>query len=147
MLLEVQGCQNQNDNKMKMEINGHIDIIFISAYIWQCQRLIASISNMVSKFRAVIFQFLVLERRLHRRSNQMEPGSSNMTSPDDVAGSDSATLFDSFEEMDLHPLECHQIQKSKRSRDGENTRVRSKDLTVNHAGTMTLVILCIYLVF
>ncbi|KAM8744476.1 uncharacterized protein kiaa1958 isoform 1-T3 [Acanthopagrus schlegelii] len=68
------------------------------------------------------------ERRLHRRSNQMEPGSSNMTSPDDVAGSDSATLFDSFEEMDLHPLECHRIQKSKRSRDGENTRVRMKNV-------------------
>ncbi|XP_073334483.1 uncharacterized protein [Pagrus major] len=68
------------------------------------------------------------ERRLHRRTNQMEPGSSHMTSPDDVAGSDSPTLFDSFEEMDLHPLECHRILKSKRSRDGENTRVRMKNV-------------------
>lgn len=101
---------------------------------------------MVSRFGVVIFLFLVLERRSHRRSNQMEPGSSHMTSPDDVARSDSATLFDSFEEMDLHPLECHRILKSKRSRDGENTRVRSKDLTVNHTVTLTLVILCVYLV-
>lgn len=51
-----------------------------------------------------------------------------MTSPDDVAGFDSPTMFDSFEEIELHPLEHHRTPKSKRSRDGENTRVRSKDL-------------------
>lgn len=49
-----------------------------------------------------------------------------MTSSDDVVGFDSPTLFDSFEEMELHPLERHRTLKSKRSRDGENTRVRSK---------------------
>lgn len=50
-----------------------------------------------------------------------------MTSPDDAAGLDSPTMFDSFEEIELHPLEHHRAPKSKRSRDGENTRVRSED--------------------
>ncbi|XP_070845781.1 coiled-coil domain-containing protein 106 [Chaetodon trifascialis] len=68
------------------------------------------------------------EKRRTHCSNQMEPGSSHMTSTDDVAGFDSSTLFDSFEEMELHPLERHRILKSKRSRDGENTRVRMKNV-------------------
>lgn len=52
-----------------------------------------------------------------------------MTSPDDVEEFDSPPLFDSFEEMELHPVERHRTLKTKRSRDGENTRVRSKDMT------------------
>lgn len=50
-----------------------------------------------------------------------------MASSDDAAGFDLPMLFDSFEEVELHPLERHRTPKSKRSRDGENTRVRSKD--------------------
>lgn len=53
-----------------------------------------------------------------------------MTSSDDAAGFDSSTLFDSFEEMELHPLEQHRTLRSKRSREGENTRVRSEDRTL-----------------
>ncbi|XP_040014177.1 uncharacterized protein LOC120806794 [Xiphias gladius] len=68
------------------------------------------------------------EKRWPRYSNQMDPGSSHMTSSDDVAGFDSPTLFDSFEEMELHPLEHHRTLKSKRSREGENTRVRMKNV-------------------
>lgn len=60
-----------------------------------------------------------------------------MTSSDDVVGFDSPTLFDSFEEMELHPLERHRTLKSKRSRDGENTRVRSKGMT--QQGRLTLI--------
>ncbi|KAI3361970.1 hypothetical protein L3Q82_012321, partial [Scortum barcoo] len=68
------------------------------------------------------------EKKWPRCPNQVEPGSSHMTSSDDVAGFESPTLFDSFEEMDLHPLERHRTLKSKRSRDGENTRVRMKNV-------------------
>nr|XP_046230647.1 uncharacterized protein LOC124051379 [Scatophagus argus] len=68
------------------------------------------------------------EMRLRRCPNQVEPGCSHMTSPDDVAGLESPTVFDSFEEMELHPLEHHRPLKSKRSRDGENTRVRMKNV-------------------
>ncbi|GAA6224642.1 uncharacterized protein KIAA1958 homolog isoform X1 [Lates japonicus] len=68
------------------------------------------------------------EKRWPRCSNQMDPGSSHMTSSDDVAGFDSPTLFDSFEEMELHPLEHHRHQKIKRTREGENTRVRMKNV-------------------
>ncbi|XP_051269104.1 uncharacterized protein LOC127370780 isoform X1 [Dicentrarchus labrax] len=77
------------------------------------------------------------EKKWPRCSNQMEAGSSHMTSPDDVAGSDSQTLFDSFEEMELHPLKLHRIPKSKRSRDGENTRVRMKNVVGVIARYMT----------
>ncbi|KAG7216602.1 hypothetical protein INR49_023311, partial [Caranx melampygus] len=68
------------------------------------------------------------EKRWPRCSNQTDPGSSHMTSSDDVAGFDSSTLFDSFEEMELHPLEHHRTLRSKRSREGENTRVRMKNV-------------------
>ncbi|XP_029301144.1 uncharacterized protein kiaa1958 isoform X2 [Cottoperca gobio] len=68
------------------------------------------------------------EKRWPCRSNQMEPGSSLMPSSGDVAGVDSPTLFDSFEEMELHPLDRQRTLKSKRSRDGENTRVRMKNV-------------------
>ncbi|XP_071322731.1 uncharacterized protein [Trachinotus anak] len=62
------------------------------------------------------------------RSNQTDPGSSHMTSSDDVGGFDSPSLFDSFEDMELHPLEHHRTLRSKRSREGENTRVRMKNV-------------------
>ncbi|XP_006795633.1 uncharacterized protein LOC102800181 isoform X2 [Neolamprologus brichardi] len=68
------------------------------------------------------------EKRWPRCSTQMEPGSSHMASSDDAAGFDLPTLFDSFEEVELHPLERHRTPKSKRSRDGENTRVRMKNV-------------------
>ncbi|XP_069560387.1 uncharacterized protein [Brachyistius frenatus] len=68
------------------------------------------------------------EKRWPRSSNQVEPGSSHMTSSEHVAGFDSPTLFVSFEEMELPPLEPHRTLKSKRSRDGENTRVRMKNV-------------------
>ncbi|XP_053196244.1 uncharacterized protein LOC128380452 isoform X2 [Scomber japonicus] len=68
------------------------------------------------------------EKRLPRCSNQMEPGSSHMTSSDDVTGFDTSTLFDSFDETDFHPVERHRTLKSKGSRDGENTRVRMKNV-------------------
>ncbi|KAM7369197.1 hypothetical protein PAMP_013489 [Pampus punctatissimus] len=67
------------------------------------------------------------EKMWPRCSNQMEPGSSHMTSSDDVTGYDSPTQFDFFDEIELHPLE-HQILKNKRSRDGKNTRVRMKNV-------------------
>ncbi len=59
--------------------------------------------------------FVILEIRGSAYSNQMEPGSSHMTPPDDGAGSDWPTLFDSFEEIELHHLERHRALKSKRS--------------------------------
>ncbi|KAK9532762.1 hypothetical protein VZT92_010131 [Zoarces viviparus] len=68
------------------------------------------------------------EKRWPCSSNPMEPGSSHMPSPDDVAGADSPTLFDSFEEVELYPLDRHRTLKSKRSRDGENPRVRMKNV-------------------
>ncbi|XP_035463620.2 coiled-coil domain-containing protein 106 isoform X2 [Scophthalmus maximus] len=68
------------------------------------------------------------EKSWPRCSNQMDPGSSHMTSSEDVVGFDSPTLFDSLDEMELHPLEHHRTLKSKRSREGENTRVRMKNV-------------------
>ncbi|XP_031601638.1 uncharacterized protein LOC116324978 [Oreochromis aureus] len=68
------------------------------------------------------------EKRWPRCSTQVEPESSHMASSDDVCRFDSPTLFDSFEEVELQPLERHRTPKSKRSRDGENTRVRMKNV-------------------
>lgn len=47
---------------------------------------------------------------------------------DEGAAFESPALFDSFEEVELLPTERQRTIKiaSKRSRDGENTRVRSK---------------------
>lgn len=61
----------------------------------------------------------------------MEAGSSHQMigSPvDEGASLESPALFDSFEEVELLPLERQRAIKisAKRSRDGENTRVRSK---------------------
>ncbi|KAM4634435.1 uncharacterized protein kiaa1958 [Polymixia lowei] len=77
------------------------------------------------------------EKRRPHSSNQMEPGSSQMSFPDDAAAFDSPALFDSFEEVELHPLERHMSLKSKRSRDGENTRVRMKNVVGVIARYMT----------
>ncbi|XP_056136360.1 uncharacterized protein LOC130112867 isoform X2 [Lampris incognitus] len=67
------------------------------------------------------------EKNRPHSSSQMEPGSTHKTS-DDVTPFDSPALFDSFEEVELHPLEPRRALKSKRSRDGENTRVRMKNV-------------------
>lgn len=60
-----------------------------------------------------------------------------MSCSDDVVGDDSPIIFDSCEEMELHPLD-HRTHKNKWSRDGETTRVRSKDMT--RQGVITTVI-------
>ncbi|XP_065146418.1 uncharacterized protein [Paramisgurnus dabryanus] len=72
------------------------------------------------------------KRRTHS-SSQMEAGSSHQMigSPvDEGASLESPALFDSFEEVDLLPSERQRNIKisSKRSRDGENTRVRMKNV-------------------
>lgn len=69
------------------------------------------------------------KRRVHP-SNQMEAGSSHQliaSFPDEGAPFESPALFDSFEEVEVHPLDRPRTIKisSKRNRDGENTRVRS----------------------
>ncbi|XP_078128042.1 uncharacterized protein kiaa1958 isoform X2 [Sander vitreus] len=61
-------------------------------------------------------------------SNPMEPGSSHMHSSDEAAGFDSSTIFDSFEEKELSLRDRRRTLKSKRSRDGENPRVRMKNV-------------------
>lgn len=60
----------------------------------------------------------------------MEAGSSHQligSFPDEGAPFESPALFDSFEEVEVHPLDRQRTIKlsSKRHRDGENTRVRS----------------------
>ncbi|XP_042364622.1 uncharacterized protein LOC121959416 [Plectropomus leopardus] len=85
----------------------------------------------LTKKAELICDFLQDKLRPEKRwpcSNQKEPGSSHVPSSDEVAGIDSPTMFDSFEEMELHPLDQHRTLKSKRSRDGENTRVRMKNV-------------------
>ncbi|XP_037607701.1 uncharacterized protein LOC119477688 isoform X1 [Sebastes umbrosus] len=90
------------------------------------------LQNELTKKAELICDFLQDKLRPEKRwlcgSNPMEPGSSHMPSSDDVAAVDSPTLFDSFEEMELHPLDRNRTLKSKRSRDGENTRVRMKNV-------------------
>ncbi|XP_032395634.1 uncharacterized protein kiaa1958 [Etheostoma spectabile] len=61
-------------------------------------------------------------------SNPMEPGSSHMHSSDEAAGFDSSTMFDSFEEKELSLQDRRRTLKSKKSRDGENPRVRMKNV-------------------
>ncbi|XP_028828416.1 uncharacterized protein kiaa1958 isoform X3 [Denticeps clupeoides] len=72
------------------------------------------------------------EKRRGHPSSQMEPGSSHQlisTFPDDAVQFESPALFDSFEEVELHPLDRQRtIKISKRSREGENTRVRMKNV-------------------
>ncbi|XP_048114985.1 uncharacterized protein KIAA1958 isoform X3 [Alosa alosa] len=72
------------------------------------------------------------EKRRPHSSNQMEPGSSHQlinNYPEEGGGQfESAPLFDSFEEVELHPLDRQRIKISKRCREGENTRVRMKNV-------------------
>ncbi|XP_031434160.1 uncharacterized protein KIAA1958 isoform X3 [Clupea harengus] len=71
------------------------------------------------------------EKRRAHSSNQMEPGSSHQlinTYPEEGGQFESPALFDSFEEVELHPLDRQRIKISKRCREGENTRVRMKNV-------------------
>uniref|UniRef100_A0AAQ4S403 Coiled-coil domain-containing protein 106 n=2 Tax=Gasterosteus aculeatus aculeatus TaxID=481459 RepID=A0AAQ4S403_GASAC len=91
------------------------------------------LQNELTKKAELICDFLQDKLRPEKRwpccSDPMEPGSSHVPSSDDAPGVDSPTLFDSFEEMELHPLDHgHRTLKSKRSRDGENPRVRMKNV-------------------
>ncbi|KAG8010822.1 hypothetical protein GBF38_010085 [Nibea albiflora] len=99
------------------------------------------LQNELTKKAELICDFLQDRLRPEKKwphcSNQMDSGSSQITPPDDLAGSDSLTLFDSFEEMELHSLKGHRTLKSKRSRDGENTRVRMKNVVGVIARYMT----------
>ncbi|GAA6087645.1 uncharacterized protein KIAA1958 isoform X1 [Tachysurus ichikawai] len=81
------------------------------------------------------------KRRVHP-SSQMEAGSSHQligSFPDEGAPFESPALFDSFEEVEVHPLDRQRTIKisSKRSRDGENTRVRMKNVVGVIARYMT----------
>ncbi|XP_051971561.1 uncharacterized protein LOC127635514 isoform X2 [Xyrauchen texanus] len=72
------------------------------------------------------------KRRTHS-SSQMEASSSHhiITSiPEDGAPYESPALFDSFEDVELHSLDRPRTIKisSKRNREGENTRVRMKNV-------------------
>ncbi|XP_026075129.1 uncharacterized protein LOC113054056 isoform X1 [Carassius auratus] len=91
----------------------------------------------LTKKAELICDFLQDQLRPDKRrtlsSSQMEAGSSHqiITSiPEEGAVFDSPALFDSFEEVELHPLDRQRTIKilSKRSRDGENTRVRMKNV-------------------
>uniref|UniRef100_A0A6Q2Z1T8 Si:ch211-126i22.5 n=2 Tax=Esox lucius TaxID=8010 RepID=A0A6Q2Z1T8_ESOLU len=74
------------------------------------------------------------EKRRGHSSSQLEvvPGSSShmgLGFSDEGATFENPALFDSFEEVELHPMDRHRVMKSsKRSRDGENTRVRMKNV-------------------
>lgn len=81
------------------------------------------------------------KRRVHS-SSQMEAGSSHQlisSFPDEGAPFESPALFDSFEEVEVHPLDRQRTIKlsSKRNRDGENTRVRMKNVVGVIARYMT----------
>ncbi|XP_022536913.1 uncharacterized protein KIAA1958 isoform X1 [Astyanax mexicanus] len=82
------------------------------------------------------------EKRRGHPSNQMEAGTSHQlmgSFPEETAPFEPPALFDSFEEVELHPLERQRTIKisSKRSRDGENTRVRMKNVVGVIARYMT----------
>lgn len=81
--------------------------------------------NIAAKMSFFFFVFVNLEKR-RRHSTPMEAGRSHTASADDVAVFDPTTLFDSFE-SELHPLEHPSTPKSKKNREGDNPRVRSKD--------------------
>ncbi|KAM8873188.1 uncharacterized protein kiaa1958 isoform 1-T2 [Synchiropus picturatus] len=69
------------------------------------------------------------EKKQPHCSSQMEPGSSHTTPFEDVAVFEQPALFDSYEEAEHLSLEHLRVLKSKRSRDGENTRVRMKNVS------------------
>ncbi|XP_029548321.1 uncharacterized protein LOC115149523 isoform X2 [Salmo trutta] len=74
------------------------------------------------------------EKRCGHSSSQMEVGLGSSTHmgagfPDEGVVFENSALFESFEEVEIHPLDRHRVMKSsKRSRDGENTRVRMKNV-------------------
>ncbi|XP_059395992.1 uncharacterized protein LOC132127843 isoform X3 [Carassius carassius] len=91
----------------------------------------------LTKKAELICDFLQDQLRPDKRrtlsSSQMESGSSHQiiaSIPEEGAVFDPPALFDSFEEVELHPLDRQRTIKisSKRSRDGENTRVRMKNV-------------------
>ncbi|XP_067289918.1 uncharacterized protein [Pseudorasbora parva] len=91
----------------------------------------------LTKKAELICDFLQEQLRPDKRrtlpSSQMEAGSSHQiisSIPEEGAPFDSPALFDSFEEVEFHPLDRQRTIKisSKRSRDGENTRVRMKNV-------------------
>ncbi|KAK6316516.1 hypothetical protein J4Q44_G00140400 [Coregonus suidteri] len=69
------------------------------------------------------------EKRRGHSSSQMELGTGSSSHmgvgfPDEVVAFENPALFDSFEEVELHRV----MKSSKRSREGENTRVRMKNV-------------------
>ncbi|KAL7847871.1 hypothetical protein AOLI_G00225890 [Acnodon oligacanthus] len=100
----------------------------------------------LSKKAELICEFLQDQLRPEKRrghpSSQMEAGSSHQligSFPEEGAPFEPPALFDSFEEVELHPLDRQRTIKisSKRSRDGENTRVRMKNVVGVIARYMT----------
>ncbi|XP_066507376.1 uncharacterized protein KIAA1958 isoform X1 [Hoplias malabaricus] len=100
----------------------------------------------LTKKAELICEFLQDQLRPDKRrghpSSQMEAGSSHqLIGPFAEEGNqfESPALFDSFEEVELHPLERQRTIKvsSKRNRDGENTRVRMKNVVGVIARYMT----------
>ncbi|XP_063065811.1 uncharacterized protein LOC134457768 [Engraulis encrasicolus] len=71
------------------------------------------------------------EKRRAHSSNQMEAGSSQQPMAvyvEEGGHMESPALFDSFEDVEFLPVERQRIKISKRSREGENTRVRMKNV-------------------
>ncbi|XP_037403212.1 uncharacterized protein KIAA1958 isoform X1 [Pygocentrus nattereri] len=100
----------------------------------------------LSKKAELICEFLQDQLRPEKRrghpSSQMEAGSSHQligSFPEEGAPFEPPALFDSFEEVELHPLDRQRTIKisSKRNRDGENTRVRMKNVVGVIARYMT----------
>ncbi|KAG9354070.1 hypothetical protein JZ751_012194 [Albula glossodonta] len=81
------------------------------------------------------------EKRRSQTSSQQEPSGSRQHLPlysDETPSFESPALFDSFDEIDIHPNERHRtIKTSKRNREGENTRVRMKNVVGVIARYMT----------
>uniref|UniRef100_A0A4W5LNT7 Uncharacterized protein n=1 Tax=Hucho hucho TaxID=62062 RepID=A0A4W5LNT7_9TELE len=74
------------------------------------------------------------EKRCGHSSSQVEVGLGSSTHmgvgfPYEGMAIEHSAVFESFEEVEIHPLDRHRVMKSsKRSRDGENTRVRMKNV-------------------
>ncbi|KAF1377353.1 hypothetical protein PFLUV_G00199860 [Perca fluviatilis] len=82
----------------------------------------------LTKKAELICDFMRPEKTWPGCSNPMEAGGSHMHSSDEAAGFDSSTMFDSFEEKELSLQDRRRTLKSKTSRDGENPRVRMKNV-------------------
>ncbi|KAJ8347187.1 hypothetical protein SKAU_G00285880 [Synaphobranchus kaupii] len=81
------------------------------------------------------------EKRRSQTNSQQEPSGSRQHLPmysDETPVFESPALFDSFDEMELHQNERHKMVKTpKRNREGENTRVRMKNVVGVIARYMT----------